>query len=178
MQDEPGASTFPYERRREKLALIGVNTGCSTLPFMATGCFDQKQADALRALLSSAKDAGLFRIVMIHHPPFENATSFHKRLVGASLFREVVADVGAELVLHGHTHINSHQHISAPNKAVPIIGVPSASHGWHSGASKPAARYNMFEVGGAVDKWTCTMTEYGVTDASNSIQQISENRIY
>ena len=51
---------FPYLRIRNEVALIGVNSGCATLPFMATGTFGQKQAESCGKLLEEAKKLGNF----------------------------------------------------------------------------------------------------------------------
>src|SRR5690606_27642990 len=60
---------FPFVRRRGPVALIGLCTGHPTLPFLATGTLGKAQLDRLAALLSAIEREGLFRIVLIHHPP-------------------------------------------------------------------------------------------------------------
>ena len=95
---------FPYMRVRGKVALIGVSTARATAPFMANGFFREDQSHRLGALLDKAAGHGLFRVVMIHHPPVRNAVGQHKRLFGIGNFQKTVARHGAELVLHGHSH--------------------------------------------------------------------------
>ena len=58
----------------------------------------------MSALLARA-DASAFRVVLIHHPPHVAPKSRFKRLVDAAAFREAIANVGAELVIHGHDHV-------------------------------------------------------------------------
>lgn len=159
--DEPVSEdhAFPYLRVRDNVALIGVNSARATLPLMATGYFRPKQAKQLGQILDHCKANGLFRVVMIHHPPCRNATHWHKRLIGASRFRAVIKSHGAELVLHGHTHLATKNVLPGPDAAVPVICVPSASQGL--GSHKPPARYNLFEISGEPGQWSCRLIERG-----------------
>ena len=179
------ASVFPYLRIRDHVALVGVNSGRATMPFMATGSFKHEQAKALEKLLKETAGRGLFRVIMIHHPPFKGATSRHKRLIGASRFRDVIERCGAELILHGHTHIDSFQLIDGPNGThVPVVGVPSASHGpslqdeaLGPESRKPGARYNLFEIDGKPGAWTCHMQEFGYVGSGKDIVPIQDRMI-
>lgn len=173
-------SPFPYLRERDDIALIGVNTGRATLPFMATGSFRERQARELYALLDKTGRQGQFRVVMLHHPPFPRATAWNKRLVGAELFRSVVAETGAELILHGHTHIESRATIDGPDGPVPVVGVPAASHAPPARAmpgKRPGARYNLFDIEKRASGWSCAMQEYGYKPGSNLVQKIAERQL-
>src|SRR5262249_61279914 len=57
---------------------------------------------------------GLFRVVLIHHPPVSRLPQHFKRLIDAAPLRRVIAAHGAELVLHGHAHVHlrSEEHTS------------------------------------------------------------------
>src|SRR6516162_2669581 len=70
---------------------------------------------------------GLFRVVMIHHPPTSRAARYLKRLVDGAALRAVLASHGAELVIHGHDHVHSLVYFAGPQRRVPVLGVPSAS---------------------------------------------------
>ena len=122
-----GAVTFPYLRKREGIAMIGVNSGVPTLPFMATGQVGREQRDRLAALLDEARRDRLYRVVMIHHPPLRAAARFGRGLKDAEAFTEVLADHGAELVLHGHNHKHSLHVLPSKTGPIPIVGVASAS---------------------------------------------------
>ena len=61
----------------------------------------------LGAMLDETGKRGLFRVVMIHHPPVRNAVPQHKRLFGIGNFQRTIRSHGAELVLHGHSHLPS-----------------------------------------------------------------------
>ena len=176
---------FPYLRERGEIALIGTNSGRATMPFMATGTFRSKQAAETTTLLRSAQEDGKFRVVMIHHPPFQNATIWNKRLIGSSKFRAMIAEVGAELILHGHTHIQSIEQIDGPEGPVPVIGVPSASKAprgerkdGEEDLSRPGARYNLFSISGEPSNWRCQMEEFGFRDGSETVELIETRDLY
>ncbi len=57
------------------VALIGVNSAVPTPPAMAWGCGRRAAAARLPACSTRARDAGLFRLVMIHHPPLPGQAS-------------------------------------------------------------------------------------------------------
>lgn len=170
-----GAQRFPYLRRRGTLALIGLSTARASAPFMATGHIASAVLPALRDLLLRARQDGLFRVILIHHPPTPKATQWHKRLVGADRVRAVIREAGAELVLHGHTHRDSLVEIEGADGTVPVIGVPSASQA--PGGSRPAARYNLFRIEGEAGAWRCHMTERGFLAPGAPIGLIRERRI-
>jgi 3',5'-cyclic AMP phosphodiesterase CpdA len=163
--------TFPYLRRRGPLAIIGCSSAITTLPFMATGSFSRSQEEATAKLLEQTREC--FRVVLIHHPPFPGATPFHKRLIGAERFRGMIAEYGAELVLHGHTHIHSHEQIMGPTGNVPVIGVPSASNG--TGHKAPAGCYNLFSVQGQSNNWQVVWKKRGVLDAGGTIGPVGRD---
>ena len=174
--DNTGAGPpFPFLRRRGSLALIGVSSAVPTGPLMATGRIGAAQEKALAALLAEAKRDGLFRVVLIHHPVAEHAATRMRRLIDAARFRSVIAEHGAELVLHGHTHEATIHHIAGPDAAVPVIGVPAVAQGF--GGRRPAARFNLFTVSGKPGSWSCRMEARGITDHECSIETISDRSL-
>jgi 3',5'-cyclic AMP phosphodiesterase CpdA len=150
---------FPFVRRRGDVAIVGASSAHASAPFLATGSFSDKQRDAVAQQLVELRREGLFRVVLIHHPPIRGATEWHKRLIGGRRFRAMIAETGAELVLHGHTHLATKLAIPGPHGLVPVIGVPSASHG--PGGEKPPAGYNLFEIERAGDGWNVAFVERG-----------------
>jgi 3',5'-cyclic AMP phosphodiesterase CpdA len=160
MTGDDGAVGFPYVRRRGPLALIGLSTGISTAPFMATGRLGEAQIKALGPLLDQLKTEGLFRVILIHHPPVSKAES-HKRLLDAWALTEAIAAHGAELLLHGHDHLHMLNWLEGPGGTrVPAVGVPSASAA--RGMAHDAAAYNLYRIDGAPGAWTCTMVSRGI----------------
>jgi len=156
--------TFPYLRVRGNVALIGVTSARATAPFMATGFFRPGQAERLARVLDEAKKRGLFRIVMIHHPPVRDAVPQHKRLFGIRRFQRIVRQHGAELVLHGHSHQPSLFHIDGPKAPVPVVGV--AATGQAPGGHSPAAQWNMIEIAGEPGQWAARLSRRGLTGLS------------
>lgn len=161
---------FPYLRRRGPVAIIGVSSAVASAPFLATGRFREDEAVEVAALLKQARDDGLFRVVLIHHPPFRFEDDASRRLYGIRLFQRTVLSAGAELVLHGHTHLNSWRMIGSGDQGIPVVGVPSASQG--PGGLKPAARWNEFQISGEPGNWNCVWIERGITGPSGMVSHI------
>ena len=152
---------FPYLRVRGRVAMIGCSTAVATPPFAASGYFGHRQARETVNMLRAAGEAGLFRVVMIHHPPIRGATSMHKRMIGIRRFGATISSGGAELVLHGHTHLNTVHWLRGQTKQVPVVGIASASQG--PGGHKPPAAYNMFSISGGPGQWNLMRERYALT---------------
>ena len=116
-------------------------------------------------------------MIIIHHPPVKNAAAPHKRLNGQSLFRRVVARHGAELVLHGHTHVDSIHRIAGKERPVAVVGVPSGAQAPLEKVRKPAARYNLFDIARKDEDWSIEMTEYGYAGPGVGVDEIARLRI-
>jgi 3',5'-cyclic AMP phosphodiesterase CpdA len=143
MRGDAGETVFPFVRRRGPVALIGVSTAVATAPVMATGWLGEAQLKRLSSVLAELGGSGLFRVVLIHHPP-AGERGAHKRLTDAVAVQQVLQDYGAELVLHGHDHIASLNWLDGPRGQIPVIGVPSASASAR-GSHTPAA-YNLYQI--------------------------------
>ena len=124
MRGDDGAQTFPYLRRREGVAIIGLCSGVPTLPFVASGKLGAAQLVRLERLLRETRDA--VRVVLIHHPPVDGGGGIRNlgdhRELAAILARE-----GAELLLHGHSHSISRKSMHGPKGPIPVLGICSAS---------------------------------------------------
>jgi 3',5'-cyclic AMP phosphodiesterase CpdA len=168
-----GGESFPYVKRRGPLAIIGLNTGLPTAPFQATGTLGERQLAALGPLLDRARAEGLFRIVLIHHPPV-SASPHHKRLTDAEAFMRVIAQHGAELILHGHDHLDMLNVIDGPNGSrVPAVGVPSASAA--PGTDKDNAGYHLYRIDGDASAWHCEMVvrEMGMDGVIGEVKRVT-----
>ncbi len=142
---------FPTLRRRGPVAVIGLNSAVATPPFMASGRLGREQLDKLRGLLRQSREAGLCRVILIHHPPVPGTEKWRKRLVDAPELAAVVADEGAELVLHGHSHRWTETALHRGSERVPVIGIPSASA--LSDDPHRAGAYALFRVWRDPDHW-------------------------
>lgn len=175
-----GIDPFPYVRRMGEVAIVACSSAVPTAPWMASGRFDRAQAERLRRTLRLLGEGGYFRVVMIHHPPNQELAHPRLGLYGARLFREVVADAGAELILHGHTHKSSIYSIPGPKSDVPVVGVAAAGAAQsqtESGAHDPA-RYNLFAIQRLGTAWQCNMREFGFQRLSTEIVLRLNVRIY
>ncbi|MBB3963674.1 metallophosphoesterase family protein [Rhizobium metallidurans] len=158
---------FPYLRIRGKVAIVGCSTAVATPPFAASGFFGERQARETVNMLRAAGEAGLFRVVMIHHPPIRGATSFHKRMIGIRRFAAVISTGGAELVLHGHTHLNTVHWLRGQTGPVPVVGIASGSQG--PGGSKPPAAYNLFSIDGSPGAWSLKGERFSLSPSGDDI---------
>ena len=158
---------FPTMRRRGPLAIIGCSTSTATLPFSASGYFGSRQARETVNLLKQAGDEGLFRVVLIHHPPIRGAASSHKRMLGIRRFAAAVSTGGAELVLHGHTHLNTLYWLKSHHGQVPVVGIASASQG--PGGHKPRAAYNLFTLSGKPGAWNLLHELHSLTESGDGV---------
>src|ERR1700744_191149 len=158
-----GDNAFPSLRRRGPLALIGVSSAVPTAPLMATGWLGRDQLEALARLLESISAEQLFRVLLVHHPLRSGARA--KRLTDSKALLALLKRHGVELILHGHDHVHSTMWIDGPDRAIPAIGVPSASalaHGRY-----PAAAYNLFSIDRNGSSWRCAQTVRGVDEKLN-----------
>ena len=147
--DNAAGGSFPSLRVRGHIAFIGLSTACPTPPLMASGTLGNAQLADLAALLE--QQAGRFRVVYLHHSPVAGAEIWRKRLTDAAGFRRVIAEQGAELVLHGHGHRARWEEIESPQGKRPVIAVPSASARGLHGADRAA--YNRYSVSPADGGW-------------------------
>src|SRR5690606_2681217 len=103
--DVGAASRWPVVRVRGPLAVIALSTSLATPWFTAWGRIGVTQLDRLRAALLDPRLEGRFRLVAIHHPPAgSRAASVIRGLRDRQAFADVLAEAGAELVIHGHEH--------------------------------------------------------------------------
>jgi 3',5'-cyclic AMP phosphodiesterase CpdA len=172
---EPATVRFPYVRRRGPVALVGLSTAVPTLPISASGRLGREQVARLIELLGRLADERLFRIVLIHHPPITPPAKRLKRLIDGTAFRDAIAQVGAELVLHGHTHKQSLIWLKGPQAPVPVIGVPSASAvpGWRD----DAAAYNLYRIAGEAGDWSCEVVTRGFRTGEDRIGEIARHTL-
>jgi len=159
--DRPEASAhFPYLRRRGPLALIGLSTAAPMPAHMAAGRLGAEQLARLDALLAATGEEGLCRVVLIHHPPVSSHAYRRKQLLDGEAFCQTLARRGAELVLHGHTHMSALSHLPTPQDNVPVVVVPSAS-ARHS-RSHDHSRYHLYRIQREGKGWRIEVEVRGV----------------
>jgi len=146
---------FPFVRRFGDVALVAVSSAIPTMPFIAAGKVGSPQRELLGAALDALKEAGLFRVVLIHHPPLRRQAGWYRGLRDAGKFKRILHRHGAELVLHGHNHEQTVLEFPTATGPALIVGVPSASEAVEGRA--PAARYNQYRISKAGDGWRVEM---------------------
>jgi 3',5'-cyclic AMP phosphodiesterase CpdA len=157
------ADPWPIVRVRGEVAIIGLSTSLETPWFTAYGVVGPRQLRRLRAVLADPRLAGKLRLVAIHHPPAgEPARSRIRGLRDRDAFAAVLAEVGAELVIHGHEHQDLYAELAGPRRGAAGAGTPGAGmpgagmievRGVPSGtyeAHRPerTARYRVYDIQG------------------------------
>jgi 3',5'-cyclic AMP phosphodiesterase CpdA len=160
---------FPFVRRRGPVALIGVSTALPTFPLLATGKVGAQQIEGLAQCLAQLKHEALYRVVLIHHPP-AGKENWRKRLADSGAVRCVLAEHGADLVIHGHHHLHSVEWIDGPSGRIPVVGVPSASIA--QGSDDDPAAYHLFLVEGTPGAWRCELVMRGLAAGRAGIVEL------
>ena len=131
------------------MAFIGLSSARPSAPLLATGRLGESQLKRLETLLEQTRSQGLFRVVLLHHPPVPGEERWRKRLTDAAQLCAVIARHGAELVLHGHRHRSVQSRIEIPGTHVPVFGIPSAS----SIGTGRVAQYHLYTVHASAAAW-------------------------
>ena len=166
-------SGFPFVRRFGDIAIVALSSAVPTLPLVAAGRVGAAQRARLASTLETLGRNGLFRIVLIHHPPLPGQASWRRSLRDAQALRGILQAHGAELVLHGHNHEHSVTECDTASGQAIIVGAPSASEAIPGRA--PSARYNEYRIERVKDGWRVEMT--GRAAASNSSIFECERRV-
>ncbi len=161
------AQAWPYVRERGDLAMIGVNSAVPTALFLASGEIGAAQLDRLGRTLDAARERGLMRVVMIHHPPWRGGARFGRGLRDAAAFERVIADHGAELIVHGHNHRSFAALLPARGRLAPVVGVASASA--VPGSPRHQAAYHLYRVEKSRGGWTIDARIRGIAAGSAAV---------
>ncbi len=139
---------WPIVRVRGPLAIIGLSTSRATPWFTAFGSLGQGQLARLAHVLSDPRLEGKVRVVAIHHPPAgTRARSRIRGLRDHAGFAHVIAEHGADLIVHGHEHRDMVETLAGPDGAhVPVRGISSGTY-WHNKVDR-LARYRIYDIDG------------------------------
>ena len=165
---------FPFVRRFGDVALIALSSAIPTMPFIAAGKIGSAQRALLADALDRTKQAGLFRVVLIHHPPLRRQAGWHRGLRDAGRFTRVLKRHGAELVLHGHNHVQTVHELDTATGPAIVVGVPSASEAVEGRI--PAARWNEYGIARSGDGWRVEMVGRSVAAEPAHVWE-SERRV-
>jgi 3',5'-cyclic AMP phosphodiesterase CpdA len=171
-----GGDGFPFVRRVGGIALVGLNSAVPTPPFVASGRLGKLQLDAFARTLETLGDAGVIRVVLIHHPPLPGQAARMRGLEDADEFERVIDQHGAELVLHGHNHRDMLAWRRWSRGHVPVIGVASGSVG-QAHKNEPLARYNLYKLTRQDGEVAIEVRTRGLADVTGPIVELSHARI-
>jgi len=144
------AAGFPFLRRRDGVALIGLSSAVPTRLFSAAGLLGEAQLERAASLLEGTRREGLFRVALIHHPPVIGPGGARRALRDRAALCAVLKRCGAELVLHGHHHVSRLAALPGPAGPIPVIGAASASCG---GGTQEPGGWRLFTIEGGRTGW-------------------------
>ncbi len=163
----PLETGFPFVRILGGFALIALNSAIYTPPGFCSGALGAAQIERFGEIAEALGRAGYARIVLMHHPPLVEHGR-RRGMADAAAFEEMLKQVGAELVLHGHNHhhmLSWRETVSGP---VAIVGGPSAGEGY----------YNIFgltrDSNGALEIERITR---GLADGAHAVGEIERKMI-
>ena len=162
-------TAFPFLRRFGDVALIALSSAIPTMPFIAAGRLGSAQLAFLSLALEELARQGLFRVVLIHHPPLAGQAGWRRGLRDAKELTNLLKEKGAELVLHGHNHEQTLFELETVTGPAIVVGVPSASEA--VSGRVPMARYNEYRIAKIDNGWRCEMVGRAV---ANSVAHVSE----
>lgn len=137
---------WPCIRKRGPLALFGLSTSLRTPWFTAYGVLGEEQCERLQEALQRPEFADCARLVAIHHSPAEpRARSRVRGLRDRKRLYSVLAEAGAELVLHGHEHLDLRAELPAKDGKVPVRGIQSGTYDSGDANLHRRARYRIYE---------------------------------
>jgi 3',5'-cyclic AMP phosphodiesterase CpdA len=158
---------YPFVRRFGDIAIVALSSAIPTLPFIAAGKIGSLQRRLLAEALTRLGREGLFRVVLIHHPPLPGQASWRRGLRDAKATIGILKEAGAELVLHGHNHEQTVFEFDTVTGPAVIVGVPSASEA--VSGRIPAARYNEYSIARVGNGWACEMVGRAVADSNSHV---------
>ena len=129
---------------------------------------------------------GLFRLVLIHHPPLPGQADAARGLRDAGDLKAVLQHGAPELVIHGHNHCNMLAWLACASDAegaagrTAVVGAPSASLG-RVRHGETLARYNLFRIArpaaGSAEPWQVEMVGRGLAGPDGPVVEIERRRL-
>ncbi len=141
---DSGDETFPVVRVRGPIAVVGASSARpSPVPF-ASGSLGAPQRARLEERLAELGRRGLFRILLMHHPPVDNRSSLFRGLRDRGPLQALLRRTGCELILHGHEHRDLDATVRGPHGPIRVSGVGSGTYS-HADLDR-CARYHIYEI--------------------------------
>jgi 3',5'-cyclic AMP phosphodiesterase CpdA len=182
-----GGEGFPFVRViGGMVALIGIDSAVETPPFMAWGRIGKGQLEALAGVLERLRGAGLFRLVLVHHPPLRGQADASRGLRDAAGLEQVLERGGAELVIHGHNHRNMLAWLpcrTGPGGVpggIAVVGAPSASRG-RPHQHEALGRYNLYRIRpdapGGPQPWRIELVGRGLAEPDGPVVELDRQEL-
>jgi 3',5'-cyclic AMP phosphodiesterase CpdA len=165
---------FPFVRIHGRIALIALNSSVPTPPLLAFGRIGVSQLSRLESILDRLGQAGLFRLVLVHHPPLVGQGGAARGLRDAEALQQALTRYGAEVVLHGHNHRNMFTWHECRTGRAAIVGAPSASSAVAHGR-EPCARYNLLDIDPAEKR--VDLVGRGIGDVHGAIVELERREL-
>jgi 3',5'-cyclic AMP phosphodiesterase CpdA len=169
-------SAFPFVRRIGHVALVGLNSAVFTPPFVASGKLGTRQLGALGETLDRLAATGVARMVLIHHPPLPGQVPRMRGLVDADDFARVIDAHGAELVVHGHNHVDMLAWRPGRRGRIPVVGVATGSAA-KTRKEEPLARYKLYRIDKAGGAYRIEVTTRGLAEPGGRIVELSRSAL-
>lgn len=158
-----GDEGFPSLRVRGPVAVINLSSAVPTALHLAQGTLGAAQLERAKVLLRETRARGLYRVVLLHHPVATGVVAGRKELTDGEALRAMLAEVGAELILHGHAHEALMTRTAGPAGPIPILAVPAAST--PAGGHGQPARWNEIAIQRDGAGFRTQVTAHGITAA-------------
>lgn len=164
----PGPAVYPFARIRDGVALVAVNSCVPTGDFGAWGAIGAEQLGRLEALLMAPELRDRTRVVMLHHPPVLLKPPESRNLRDRADFVSLLGRTGADLVIHGHDHLDERATIAGPSgRTIPVVGAGSASY---AGGPEKRSRYNVYEISAHAHQ--ITAVTYAHDEPSDTFKEV------
>ncbi len=148
---------YPTLRIRKRVALIGICTAQPSALHLASGSIGAGQLKKLQAILKEVEGQGLFRIILIHHPPITGVVNWRRSLTDVNALQALIKQYGSELILFGHAHKSYYGDLTTPAGLVPVMGAPSASALGRTDERR--SRYYLYKIIPSAGGWKVLMHE-------------------
>ncbi len=157
---------FPKVDIIYNVALIGLSSAYASGLYKASGRIGEAQLARFEKVLEETGRAGLFRVVLIHHPPIHGIVKERKALEDSDALMERVKSRGAELILFGHSHKRyMSTSCQCDNKPV-LLGAPSITS--IIDTKEKRAGFYLIDINKSGKNWLLEIKDYHLSQERKS----------
>ena len=160
---------YPWFKKIASTHIVGLCSAQPVAPLMAVGHVGEAQLDRMKRHLEQAYQPGDTIVALIHHNLHERAArkNLMHGLKDRALVLDTCADLGVNLMLHGHTHHPHH----FMHGAMAVTGCGSSTT--RPDGAMQTAHFNVYEL--SQGKLMST-TRHAFDPSTESFQALSERR--